>query len=584
MQDCARILISLLVQNNLNQKIIKNKKMFQSLSLDIKAIFPKLLGYVRVKNARTLILACLVFGFSIFSLTWYVTATNSTNIDAESKFAWSENGGWLNFSAENGGVMIEDAALSGYAWSENLGWISLNCSNNNSCGTVSYAVANDGEGHLSGYGWGENIGWVNFAPTNGGVTIDSSGNFSGYAWGENIGWVIFNCADVNACADSSFKVKTSWLPLSARDDDEESDDDGKDVEISDVHFSTTDSTIVINWKTNHNADSHVRWGENKNLEKEKNDNTHEKKHQTTLRNLKPDTRYYFRLKSTDGNDKSDSSRIHEASTKPVSAIFSKREWKSAGGDESDGEDYEKVEIEVTDKNSAELKKEEKTAPVEINENAGKDKNSGPSLISRMFEGLKGGLATVFSGTYDLALGGQRKISKFFDLAGEKIAFGYGVIVAKFNEQKATEIAKINQAKFFTTNVFNRNEKKILAEMRFQILDKKDNPIPNLETMLFSDPQSAVTDENGVASFKDVPIGSHTLAFDYQNEKFEKKVAIADTLTDEGKVRAEVVEVKAEKEKIAIWMWVVIILLACTIVVAAYFAKKYYQLKKATNTA
>jgi hypothetical protein len=36
------------------------------------------------------------------------------------------------------------------------------------------------------------VGWINFAPTNGGVTIDpTTGSFDGYAWGENIGWIHF---------------------------------------------------------------------------------------------------------------------------------------------------------------------------------------------------------------------------------------------------------------------------------------------------------------------------------------------------------------------------------------------------------
>lgn len=551
--------------------------MLQSLLSRVKTIFFSLAKHVQSKSKKTLVLICLVFGFSVFSLAWYVVATESTNINTESKYAWSENGGWLNFGAENGGIMVEDATLSGYAWSENLGWISLNCSNDNSCNAVSYGVANDGEGHLSGYGWGENIGWIDFSPTNGGVTIDSSGNFSGYAWGENIGWVIFNCADVDVCDNASFKVKTSWLPLSARDDEEEDEEDD-DVEISDVHFSTTNSTIVIKWKTNHNADSHVRWGGNKNLEKEKNNNSNERKHKTILRDLDPDTHYYFRIKSTDSNDESDTTKIYEAKTKPALAIFAPRQWNGAGESEKNEYVYEKVEIDVTDKSDAELKKEEKFVPVKINKNAGKNEDNGPSLVTQMFAGLRRGVGSFFSGTRELALGGQRKISKLFDLAGEKIASGYGAVVARFNEQKATEIARINQAKFFTTNVFNRNEKKILAEVRFQILDKKDDPIPNLETMLFSDPQSTLTDENGIASFKDVPIGSHTLAFDYQAEKFEKKVAIADTLTDEGKVRAEVVQVKAEKERIAVWMWLVFALLIFAIASATYFAKKYYQLK------
>lgn len=346
-----------------------------------------------------------------------------------------------------------------------------------------------------------------------------------------------------------------------------------------MHYSSTDTTIVINWKTSHSADSHIRWGKNKNLEKEKNNNNNEKKHRVVLRELEPDNAYYFRIKSTDENDNSDSSRIYSVSTKQASAIFAKRQWENFDKEVDNEQTYEKVNVEVTDKSEMEIRKKEKPISIEINKNVGVEKDSGPSSAARIFSGAKNGLSGFFSGLRELAVGTQRKIVGFFKLADEQIADVRDSILAKLSKEKATEIARINRAKFFTTQVFSRDEKKLLAEVRFQILDKKDDPIPNLETMLFSDPQSAVTNEDGVATFHDVPIGSHTLAFDYQDEKIEKKVAIADTLTDEGKVRAEVVQVKAEKEKIALWMWLIIVLLVFATIVAAYFAGKYYNLKK-----
>ncbi len=536
--------------------------------------------YLKTKNKRTLILICLVFIVSVYSLIQYATATEPTNIKAEYKFAWSENGGWFNFGSGDGGVMVADSSLTGYIWSENLGWISLNCSNNNSCATSDYKVSNDSEGNLSGYAWGENIGWVNFAPTNGGVHIDSLGEFSGYAWSENTGWIVFNCQDLDVCAVSDFKVRTTWLPLSVRNQNESDEEEQEGVEVSDVHYSSTDTTIVINWETNHNADSHVRWGNDKNLEKEKNDNENEKKHRVVLRDLDPDTEYYFRAKSTDKNDNSDSSKIYSLSTKKPSAIFAKRQWDKNDEVENDDKSYEKVEIDVTDKTDKEIQKDEKNKTKEISEI--KIPEQKPSLISKFFSSVRNGVSGFFSAVHDLALNTQRKVIAFFDWTGDQIASAYDSVVSRFNKEKANEIARLNQAKFFTTQVFSRDEKKMLAEVRFQILDRSDNPVPNLETMLFSDPQTSVTDDNGIASFKDVPLGSHTLAFDYQGENFEKKVAIADTLTDEGKVRAEVVQVKAEKEKISVWMWGIMVLLLIAISVAIYFARKYYRLKNHTK--
>jgi len=89
------------------------------------------------------------------------------NIDAEDKFAYGENVGWINFDPSQGeGVTVTNSAVTGKAW-------------------------------------GENVGWINFNPTGGGVKIDpTTGVFSGLAWGENIGWINF--------APNGVPVKTSW--------------------------------------------------------------------------------------------------------------------------------------------------------------------------------------------------------------------------------------------------------------------------------------------------------------------------------------------------------------------------------------
>ncbi|MEI8229509.1 MAG: hypothetical protein WCG83_00020 [Candidatus Peregrinibacteria bacterium] len=159
----------------------------------------------------------LLLAFSILCATSIaVASTTDGTINAVNRYAWSENIGWIDFGASQGAVHVTDSALTGYAWNETTGWISLNCSNDTSCATVDYTVTNTSAGVLGGNAWGENVGWIQFAPTNGGVTIDASGNFSGYAWGENVGWIVFNCSNQTSCAAVDYKVATDWIPLSAR--------------------------------------------------------------------------------------------------------------------------------------------------------------------------------------------------------------------------------------------------------------------------------------------------------------------------------------------------------------------------------
>lgn len=158
-----------------------------------------------------------------------------------SRYAWSENAGWLKArgSAEaygpgGSGLQVTDTDLLGYLWGESIGWVNMSCLNDATCGTNNWGVKNDGLGHLSGYAWAENAGWINFScTTNGtcanvnyGVTIDpATGQFHGNAWAENLGWVSFNCADRASCGTAQYAVQTGW-PDSDGDGCRDSDENG----------------------------------------------------------------------------------------------------------------------------------------------------------------------------------------------------------------------------------------------------------------------------------------------------------------------------------------------------------------------
>jgi len=155
-----------------------------------------------------------------FAMVLAASAALAENIDPNndgSRYAWSENLGWLNArpSGPGGpGIQVSNSGLTGWMWSENAGWISLSCANDSTCGTTSYGVTNDGCGTLSGHAWSENMGWIEFAPTTCGadptcgVKINStSGVFSGRAWSENAGWITFS-----ATSPTAFRVTTSWRP------------------------------------------------------------------------------------------------------------------------------------------------------------------------------------------------------------------------------------------------------------------------------------------------------------------------------------------------------------------------------------
>lgn len=94
-----------------------------------------------------------------------------------------------------------------FAWSENAGWINFAPMD----GGVSVQPS-----YLSGYAWCETAGWVklgagagpyaNTSASDWGVNVNASGNLSGCAWAENAGWINLNPKDggVTINADGTF--------------------------------------------------------------------------------------------------------------------------------------------------------------------------------------------------------------------------------------------------------------------------------------------------------------------------------------------------------------------------------------------
>ncbi|MBF0621313.1 MAG: DUF5011 domain-containing protein, partial [Magnetococcales bacterium] len=139
---------------------------------------------------RTIFTLLLIIGLGGPALAW------AGSIDSSAHYAWSENSGWINFKATDGNVTIYSTHLTGDIWSENLGWIRLGAPDvgpydNNTLDN--WGVNRDTSGQLSGQAWSESAGWIDFAPADGGVSINpTTGQMEGYAQGESIGWIHFD--------------------------------------------------------------------------------------------------------------------------------------------------------------------------------------------------------------------------------------------------------------------------------------------------------------------------------------------------------------------------------------------------------
>jgi len=146
-------------------------------------------------SSAILSLTLLVTGFQIpLGLASAVDGTIDPNT-VGNRYAWSDNGGWVNFGTGVGAGDIhitEAMGITGYAWVANYGWINMAPAGSG------VQVATDGQ--LSGQAWGENTGYINF----GGVTIQPDGFFTGTATGAVVGTITFDCTN---CA-----VETDYRP------------------------------------------------------------------------------------------------------------------------------------------------------------------------------------------------------------------------------------------------------------------------------------------------------------------------------------------------------------------------------------
>jgi len=140
--------------------------------------------------------------FIIISLCLVSTSLADSTIDSTNKYAYSANGGWLNWKWDTStpqGAVVTGSLLSGFIYSANFGWINLgdgSPTNGHSYTQTAgeFGVNFSNVGNLSGYAWGANIGWINFGWAS---TSDTSrprinlldGTFSGFAWSSNTGWI-----------------------------------------------------------------------------------------------------------------------------------------------------------------------------------------------------------------------------------------------------------------------------------------------------------------------------------------------------------------------------------------------------------
>jgi PGF-pre-PGF domain-containing protein len=237
--------------------------------------FKNLIAWQKERDLVVFVILFSIFYF-LFSNFVFASITDGT-IDSTHRYAWSENAGWINFGCTHCNVRITDSAITGFAWNENFGWINLNPTHG--------GITNDGEGDLAGFAWGENLGWINFDN----VFINIDGRFTGTATGTISGRINFDCVHCN--------VRTNWRPRRVRPRPR------RILEIRDIRITgVTENSAVIEWLTNLGSLSIVEYGLTQNygfIQEQRREWA--VNHRIVLSNLKPNTKYHFRIVAVEGH-------------------------------------------------------------------------------------------------------------------------------------------------------------------------------------------------------------------------------------------------------------------------------------------
>jgi len=172
------------------------------------------------------------------------------------------------------------------------------------------------------------------------------------------------------------------------EEEEEETEEHDNLDIDDVEYDSTETTISIKWDTNNDADSKVKYGTaDGHLDEEEKSSKEENHHKIVLENLTPNTTYFFRIYSEDeyGDEektkaysittKKDYSYYSSSATVPVeinpeensseedTSIFKPREYQSFESLKADlgsEENQEQTPIEKLEEKKEEVKQESKS--------------------------------------------------------------------------------------------------------------------------------------------------------------------------------------------------------------------------------
>ncbi|OGI16408.1 MAG: hypothetical protein A3J63_01850 [Candidatus Moranbacteria bacterium RIFCSPHIGHO2_02_FULL_40_12b] len=271
-----------------------------------------------------------VFGFLGFSASVFAAGTVSFTADTIVSLSGISDGDlYVANTSQAGSMSISGAALTVSAIPDGDSFILKTINHTNALKLTPSGGAADLEFDSSHLSAGEITEWT-LTATGSVQAAHIVGVPSASTWyAINIGGSLYNKYQSNSSSEVSFTYSGGWsskvftieettAPLSNDNSvelDEDEDDNPDNLDISKAGYTAYSNKILIQWKTNRDANSHLEWGKTGDLGDEEYDSRKVENHRITLDNLESDTLYYFRMKSTDEYGNDDRTKVYSAKTK-----------------------------------------------------------------------------------------------------------------------------------------------------------------------------------------------------------------------------------------------------------------------------
>jgi hypothetical protein len=145
-----------------------------------------------------------------------------------------------------------------------------------------------------------------------------------------------------------------------------------------------------------------------------------------------------------------------------------------------------------------------------------------TIADSLSESIGTGIDAVETGMIRTALSARDGLSELSHRTRENIELAYERLRRGVSRQ---ELAQLPPPRQYETEIRKEGDQILIAQLHLSVFDSLGLPLANAPVILFSTPKVSTTNDDGVATFHDVPIGDHRLEIHTPSGEVESREVI-----------------------------------------------------------